>query len=213
MAITFRHIIDKTMFYLRKEAKFFSSSEVYSIIQNDAFRRVAEDIDYPRTSYSAVLSSGEYIVSAPSDFIKFDQNWEPTFEDSASTRDLKPSTDISRSTILTATPGTPSSYGEWSEKQIFIHPPSTSGTIVIPYVKQPTVLSSDTDTNELTEDCYMAAIYWTVKDCMDKDNDARFQVWEARYNAETQRLRKRFNEKFEVSYNIAPERDYLRESN
>lgn len=211
MAITFRHIIDKTYFFLREEAKFFSSSEVYSIIQNDAFKRIAEDVDYPKANASSVMGSGEYVVSTPVDFIKIDQNWNPTFKDTAGTRDLDPTTSISRSTILTATPGTPQQYTEWNETQFVIYPPSTSGTIVLPYVKNPTTLSSDTDTNELTENCYMAAVYYTVQECMMKDNDDRAGYWESKYNAEVGRLRKRFNEKYEVGFDVTPDRDYIRE--
>jgi len=211
MAITKRHIIDKVYFFLREEAKFFTSSTVYSIIENDAFRRIAEDIDYPKTNASSVMGSGEYIVSAPINFLKIDQNWNPTFKDYGGTRDLEPTTAISRATILTATPGTPQEYTEWNQTQFAIHPPSTSGTIVLPYVMNPTTLSGDADTNELTEDCYMAAVFYTLQECMMKDNDQRAGYWESKYNSEIGRLRKRFNEKYEVGFNIVPKRDYLRE--
>jgi len=212
MAITKRHIIDKTYFFLRQEVKFFSSSEVYSVIENDAFRRIAEDIDYPKANYSSVLSSGEYIVSSPADFLKIDQNWSPVFKDAAGTRDLTPTTSISRATLLSATPGSPQEYTEWNETQFAIHPPSTSGICVLPYVKNPSMLSGDSDTNELTENCYMAAVYYTVQECMMKDNDPRAQYWEGKYNAEIGRLRKRFNEKYEVGFDMTPARDYLREN-
>lgn len=205
------YIFNKVTFFLKKETKFFTSSELHMMIGVDAQRRIAEDINYPKTNYSGYVASGAWRISSPSDFIKVDENNEVTYEDNSTIGVLNPERlkSIGRANILDATPGTPQNYFMESESLIGIYPPSTSGCIVIPYVKMPTSLSSDSDTNEITSETYMAATYWVVAECFAKDNDPRANTYDAKYQIEIARLSKRFGEKFEVEYNIEPDPDYL----
>jgi len=211
MPIDRRYIFNKVNFLLKQENKFFTSSEIHMLIGVDSFRRIAEDINYPKTNFSSYVASGVWSVSSPSDFIKVDATSEVTFQDSSDTYKLDPEikTNIGRANILTATPGTPSNYFMESESKIGIYPPSTSGCIVVPYVSHPTSLSSDTDTNELTEQAYMAAAYWTVHECFLKDNDEkRAGKYEIKYLGEIKRLNKRFGDLYEVPHDIQPDEDY-----
>jgi hypothetical protein len=212
MTVTRSHIFNRVSFYLKNEHKFFTSSEIQTIIGVDAFRRIAEDLDWPKTNYSAYVASGAWTVTMPAGFLKVDQNSQVVYKDATGTNELTPrrQTNIGRDTIMTATPGTPVNYFMEKESVLGLYPPSTSGLIVVPYVSVPTSLSSDSDTNELTEQCYMAAVYWTVAMCFDKDADARADKFLLRYEAEIQRLRKRYEESFEVDRDLAPSEDYVR---
>lgn len=212
MPIDRKHIFDKINFFLKRENKFFTSSEILLSI-NDAFKRIAEDIDYPKTHYSTYVASGAWQISTPANFLKLDKNSQVTYESvSGSINALKPKlqTDIGRDVILTQAPGTPESYFEENEAMLGLYPASTSGCLVVPYVKAPTNLSSDTDTNELTEHCYMAAAWWVVSECMLKDNDQRFETYSKNWQAELNRLRRRFGNRFEQDHNLNPHPTYAR---
>lgn len=204
-------IFNKVNFFLRQENKFFTSSEVLSLIKDEAFWTVARDINYPKANYSAYLASGAYLVSTPSDFIRVSPNDKITYRDASSYYELEPAekTDIGVETILTASPATPEMYYPENEALIGIYPPSLSGTVVIPYVKKPATLSSDNSTNELTEKCYLAATYWTVKECMLKDTDERYKVFEMLYNNELGKLEAMYNITFNTPKDIKPHKDYL----
>lgn len=210
MAITRKNIFDKINFYLKQENKFFTSNEIHLSI-NDAFRRIAEDIDYPKTNYSTYMTSGQWSVSTPADFLKLDKNSQITYESTSGSYavlDNKLQTDIGRDNIFTIAPGVPQYYFEESESKIGIHPPSTSGCIVIPYVKAPTDLSSDAATNELTENCYMASVWWVTAECMLKDSDPRAQGFTGLYTGEITRLKRRFGVRQEQSHNFKPHPSY-----
>jgi hypothetical protein len=212
MAIDKAYIFRKTMFYLKKESKFYTSSDVSMIIGVDAFRRIAENIDFPKSNYSSFIASGVWTVTMPTDFLKIDQNKDVVFSDYSTTYLLKPKyqKDIGRH-ILLRPPAScvPQNYFMEDQVTVGIYPPSTSGLVVIPYVKVPTSLSSDSDTNELTDNCYMAAVYWTVSECLTKAEDDRAPTFELRFDKECMRLRKRFQEAMEINYDISPDEDYL----
>jgi hypothetical protein len=216
MPIDKRYIFNKTMFYLKKESKFFTSSDVSMIIGVDAFRRIAENIDYPKSNFSTFIASGVWTVTMPSDFLKVDQNKDVVFQNATNTYKVEPKyqKDIGRHIILQP-PGSqiPQNYFMEDHTTVGLYPPSTSGIIVVPYVSIPTSLSTDTDTNQLTETCYMAAVYWTVSECMLKDDDAKddskFTKFYTLYEKETLRLRKRFGEMYEINYDLSPHEDYL----
>lgn len=212
MAFDRKYIFDKVMFILKQESQFFTSGEIHMMIGVDAFKRIAEDLDYPKTNYSSYMASGAYQVSAPSDFLKIDENSQVVYRDSGGYHELTPKkqTSIGRHIVMSATPGTPANYFMESESMMAVYPPSTSGCIVIPYVKEPTSLSSDTDTNELTRQAYMAAVYWVVQESFNKDNDPRSQKYEAKYQMEVNRLKGRFGEMFEIDYALKPHDDYVR---
>ena len=211
MAIDRAHIFNKVMFFLKKESAFFTSSEVHMAIGVDAPRQVARDLNFPKTDYSGAVSSGVWQVTMPSNFLKLDSNAKPTFKDSTTIRDLAPKsqTNIGRANILNATPGTPQNYFMKSETVMGLYPPSTSGTIVVPYVKAPTSLSSDTDTNALTENAYMAMAYYVVGECMLKDGDTRTSDYYALYEREVKRLKRQYGELFEEDIDMMPDEDYL----
>jgi len=95
-----------------------------------------------------------------------------------------------------------------SESVIGVYPPSISGCIVIPYIKVPQTLAVDTDTNELTEKCYQAAVYWTVWQCMLTDSDERSAIYENLYNGEISRLKRRYGEMFEEDSDLVPHESY-----
>ena len=211
MAIDRAHIFNKVMFFLKRESKFFTSTEVHMAIGVDAPRQVARDLNFPKTDYSGSVASGVWQVTMPSDFLKLDSNAKPTFEDSSSIMDLTPKsqTNIGRANIMSATPGTPQNFFMKTETVMGLYPPSTSGTIVVPYVKVPTSLSSDTDTNALTDNCYMAMAYYVVGECMLKDGDARAQSYYSLYENTISRLKRQYGELFEEDIDMAPSEDYL----
>jgi hypothetical protein len=210
--VTLEDVFNRVNFFLKKENKFWTSGEIITFIGEDAFRRIAEDIDYPKANYSSYLASGEWKVTVPGDFIKIDQHKNVVYNDGSDTIQLSPKkqTSIGRDEILTAVPGTPENYFMETESTIGIYPPSISGVIVIPYVKVPSTLSAATDTNELTDNCYQAAVYWTVWQCMLKDSDPRAVNYENLYNGETFRLRKRYGEMYEEESNLEPHHDYVK---
>jgi len=212
MAIDRHYIFDKVNFFLKKENKFFTSSELHMTIGVDSFRRIGEELNYPKTNYSSIIASGEYQISTPSDFIKIDQNHELTVELSSTIYTLEPKTSklIGRQNILDPTNAIPQNYYMETESLIGLYPPgNTSMIVVIPYVKYATALSSDTDTNELTENCYMAAVYWTVGECMLKDNDERFATYMQLYDREILRLKSKYGEMFEEDKDLMPDDRYL----
>ncbi len=215
MTITRIDIFNKVNFYLKRENKFFSSTDINTVINRDAFRRIAEDINYPRTSYSTYLTSGQYIVSTPIDFIKVDQNSKLTYQytsNTVTTGEARELRDIGIQNVLTATPGIPENYFMEDEFGIGLYPPSTSGILVIPYVNRPSALSSDADTNELTERCYMAAVFWTTSDLLSADSDERSAIYMQMYNNEITRLKKQYNEMYEISRDLYPHESYTRPS-
>ena len=211
MAINRQFIFNKVVFYLKNETKFFSSSDLYTIIGVDSFRRIAENIEYPKSNYSSVVASGVWTVPMPSDFIKIDRTKDIIFQGSSNINVIPPKDqrNIGRDQILTATAGTPENYFMEDQTTLGLYPPSTSGTIVVPYVSLPTSLSSDTDTNELTERCYMASIYWTVSECMLKDNDERYATYLALYEKETKRLKADYNDMYEEEKDVWPDDRYV----
>src|SRR5512145_1330233 len=126
MAIDRKYIFDKVVFFLKKETKFFTSSELHLAIGVDAFRRVSQDLEFPKSNYSSVLVSGAYTLSMPSDFIKVDKTKDVVFTDAARTRTLPPKDQrrIGRDQVLTATPGYPANYFMEDQTTIGIYPPS-----------------------------------------------------------------------------------------
>jgi len=206
-----KYIADKVFFYLKKEGKFFTSSDVHNMIGLDIFPVLAAELGYPKSNYSCVLVSGVWKVNVSSDFIKLDDSKDIIFSDGSFHKiEFKSQKNIGRDSILSATAGIPSHYFMEDEDTIGVYPPSCSGVIDIPYVKRPTSLSSDTDTNQLTEKCYMAAVYWVVAQCMLMDNDTRYQVYEMKYDKELQRLRGDYADIFDESATVVPHKDYLR---
>lgn len=212
MSIDRKYIVDKVIWHLKRETKFFMSSELHTLVGIDAFRRISEDIRYPKSNFSSYLGSGDWRITMPPDFVKVDETDDITYQYNGSgiakiaskTRKL-----IGRDQILLAIPGIPSSYFMENETTIGVNPPSVSGCIVIPYVKLPTSLSSDTDTNELTERAYPAAIYWSVSQCLLMDNDERYLVYSKLYNQEIDRLNRQYGEMYEEDKDIIPDERYL----
>jgi hypothetical protein len=210
--IDLEYIFNKTVVLLKKETKFFTSSELHLTIGVDSFRRIASDLEYPKSNYSSVVLSGTWAVLVPSDFIRVDKTNDLVFKDSEGIHKLTSRTRkaIGRDEILSAAPSVPSNYFMEDQKTIGIYPPSTSGTIVVPYVQRPTSLSSDSDTNELTEKCYMASVYFTLAQCMMKDNDQRLTLYEVKYKEEIKRLRGEYDEMMEEEEFLSPSTEYLR---
>lgn len=211
MAVTRLEIFNKVVTLLKKETKFFTSSELHSLIGVDSFRRIAEDIEYPKSNFSSVAVSGVWTIDMPDDFIKIDDSKDIVFNNGSITKvEPKDQKTIGRDQILSAAPGVPANYFMEDETTVGVYPPPISGTFVVPYVKYPTSLSTDAGTNELTRKCYMASVYWVVTECMLKDNDARYQVYSGLYDKETQRLRGLYNGMFEEHKDIYPASEYLR---
>ena len=213
MSITRLDIWNEINFQLKKENKFFTSSDIHRTINQVANRRVAEDVSYPRTSFSTYVTSGQYLISAPGDFIKVDQNSWVTYEStSGNVTKLKPRElrDIGTDNVLTATPGTPGNYFMQNEATFGVYPPSTSGCVVIPYVYRPTDLSSDTSGNQITERCYMAIVYKSCESLLAADSDTRSLFFEKKYEYEVKRLRGQYNEMLEITRDAKPHKDYVR---
>ena len=213
MAIDRLKIFNKVNFFLREENSFFTSNEIHQTIGVDAQRRISEDIDFPKTNVSIFMTSGVYTVSMSSNFIKVDATSNPTFEDKNGIIDLEDArkTNIGRANILKATAtATPSQYFMENESTVGIFGRSTSGCIVVPYVKAATSLSSDTDTNEITENTYMAAVYWTLSEMFGKDNDQdRAAKYVTLYDKEINRLEGRYGEMYEIDKDLSPDVRYL----
>jgi hypothetical protein len=211
MAITLGDIFNEINFFIKKENRFFASSDILRIINRTAFPRIAEELMYPKTVVSGFLSSGQYLISTPADFIKIDENSEMLFTDNTPTRNLLPTEkhEIGFAEILTATPGNPGKYYMESETLIGVYPPCTSGNYVIPYVKMPTGISSATDTNELTERCFMAAVYYTLSECMLTDNDEKAVFYNQKYDMEIKRLKDQYRLKFEITKDMKPHNKYV----
>jgi hypothetical protein len=205
MMIDRHYIFDKVVWHLKQETKFYSS---------DAFRKIAEDIRYPKANYSAYLASGVWTIDMPDDFIKVDETDDITFKagDTSSIIKITPKTRklIGRDQILAATPSTPEHYFMEDQNTMGFYPPSSTsgGIMVIPYVKTPTSLSSDTDTNELTERAYQAVIYWTVSQCLLMGDDERFPIYQQLYNTEILRLQRQFGEMYEEDKDMIPDERY-----
>jgi len=173
--VTKKRIFDKVVFHLKNETKFFTSGDLHTMIGVDVWKKLAEDIDYPIGYISSVVSVGEWQIATPTDFIKVKQHKESTLR--------KPDPSI------TVASGVPDNYWLDDTETIAWYPPSTgSQTVVIPYVKEPTSLSSDNSTNELTERGFNAAVYWVVSECMLRDNDARYTSYLSLYQNEVVRL-------------------------
>lgn len=212
MAITMQWIFDRVNFLLKKENKFFTSSDLINMIGTDSFRAIAVDIGYPRGDFSTYMTSGQYLLSTPADFVKVDENSRVTYQHTSNvvvTLAPEELREIGPEQVLTATPGVPENYFMKSETQFGVYPPSTSGCLVIPYVKRPTMLSSPTDTNELTERCYNAAAYWTVGQCLLADSDERAVAFNKMYDREIIRLKGEYNQMYEVERHMKPHPEYL----
>ena len=211
MPINRGYIFNKVSFLLKKEMKFFTSSDVQITIGIDSFRRIAEDIEYPKSNYSGVVTSGVWIVPMPADFIKVDRAKDIVFADSTGIRKIRPQDqrNIGRDQVLSATPGSPENYFMEDQVTIGLYPPSTSGIIIVPYVSLPTSLSGDADANELTERCYMASVYWTVAECMLKDSDEKYAIYMTKYDKEIQRLRSNYGDMFDENKDFQPDQGYL----
>ncbi len=213
MTITRADIWNEINFQLKKENKFFTSSDIHRVINQVAVRRIAEDISYPRTNFSAYVTSGQYLLSAPSDFIKVDQNSWVTYESISGTisklhpKELRK---IGTDNVLTATPGTPENYFMQDEATFGLYPPSTSGCVVIPYVYRPTDLSSDTSGNQITERCFMAIVYKSCEHLLAADSDTRSLFFEKKYDVEIKRLKGQYNEMLEITRDMSPHVGYTR---
>ena len=211
MSINRGYIFNKVSFLLKKEMKFFTSSDVQMTIGVDSFRRIAEDIEYPKSNYSGTVNSGLWTVPMPADFIKVDRAKDIVFADSTGIRKIRPQDqrNIGRDQVLSATPGSPENYFMEDQVTIGLYPPSTSGIIIVPYVSLPTSLSGDADANELTERCYMASVYWTVAECMLKDSDEKYAIYMTKYDKEIQRLRSNYGDMFDENKDFQPDQGYL----
>lgn len=221
MAIDRQYIFNEVVWHLKQETKFFTSSKLQIMIGVDAFRRIAEDIRFPKTNFSSYLNSGTWTLSMPADFIKVDETDDVVFNPDTSgvlgsgnvgiikipprTRKL-----IGRDMILSAVAGTPQYYFMEDQSTMGFYPPSMGGTAVVPYVQLPTALSSDTATNQLTERAYPAAIYWTVTQCLLMDDDERYVVYQSLYDREILRLQRQFGEMFEEDSDMIPDENYTR---
>ena len=211
MSINRQYIFNKVVTLLKRETKFFTSSDVHMLIGVDAQMRIAEDIEYPKSNFSSNVVSGTWTVDMPSDFVKVDDGKDVIFKgDSYSKLGPRSQKLIGRDQILSAAPSVPQYYFMEDETTVGLYPPAVSGTVVVPYVKYPTSLSTDAATNELTQKCYMASVYWVMSECMLKDNDARYQVYSGLYDKEIQRLRGKFGDMFEENFDISPAPEYLR---
>ena len=192
MSFDRKHIFDKVNMFLRQENAFFTSSEILQVIGVDAQRRISEDISFPKTNVSIYMASGAFTTSMSSNFIKVDEGSDVVFEDNNGIVDLDDArkTNIGRANILNATATTtPTHYFMENETTIGIYGRSTSGCIVVPYVKAATSLSSDTATNEITDNTYMASVYWTLSEMFGKDNDQdRSRKYIILYDKEINRL-------------------------
>jgi hypothetical protein len=173
--ITRQWIFDKVVFHLKNETKFFTSSVLLQMIGVDVWKRIAEDVEYPTATMSAAVSSISVSVSTPSDFIKVRQHKEIFLR--------------KENEAITNASNVPTNYWLDDTGLVNFYPPVTTTNIQIPYVSEPTSLSTDAATNELTERGRYAAIYWVVSECMLRDNDARYTSFLALYNNEVQRLR------------------------
>jgi hypothetical protein len=173
--VTKQRIFNKVVFHLKNETKFFTSNDLATMIGVDVWKKLAEDIEYPIGYISSIVSVGAHSLSTPSDFIKCKQHKENTLR--------KPDPSI------TVASGVPDNYWLDNTGQIGWYPPATgTQTVVIPYVKEPTSLSGDSSTNELTERGFNAAVYWVVSECMLRDNDARYTSFLSLYQNEVARL-------------------------
>jgi len=214
MAINRLSIWNEVNFQLKKENKFFTSSDILRTINDIAMRRVAEDVSYPRTSYSTYMTSGQYIVSSPIDFIKVDQNSWVTYEStSGNISKLKPKElrEIGTENVLTAKPATvPQNYFMQNENLFGVYPPSTSGCIVIPYVHRPTDLSGDADVNEITERSFLAVVYKSCEHLMAADSDERSLFYKNEYDGEIKRLKGQYNSMMEITRDMKPSKDYAK---
>jgi len=213
MAIDRKYIFDRVSWHLKKETKYFMSGDLHTLIGIDAFRRIAEDIRYPKVNMSAYMTSGQWRINISSDFIKVDETDDIVYEYSGSSIvKITPKAKklIGRDQLMTASPGIPSNYFMENETTIGFYPPSTSGCIVIPYVQVPTSLSSDADTNQLTERCYQAAVFWSVSQCLLMDDDERYLVYQRLYDIEIARINRMYNEMYEEDKDVIPHEDYLR---
>lgn len=188
--ITRKWIFDKVVFLLKNETKFFTSSNLMTLIGVDVWKKIAEDVEYPVGYLSSVVAAGAYSMSTPSDFIKLKSHKEVSLR--------KPDPTI------TIASGVPDNYWLDDYGQIFWYPPSTAGslTVVVPYVQEPTSLSSDSATNELTERGCNAATYWVVSECMLRDNDQRYTAYLQLYQNEIQRMRSMLGDIFGIPGNL-----------
>ena len=92
------------MVYLKSESKFFTSGEILSTIGIDSFRRIAEDLEFPKATFSAAMGSGVWTVSitTPGDFIKIDKTKDVVFTDATNIRKLHPKTHVKWFAALSA---------------------------------------------------------------------------------------------------------------
>lgn len=208
------YIFNEVVWHLKQETKFFTSGKLHLLIGVDAFRRIAEDLRYPKTNISAGLVSGNWTLDVPSDFIKIDETDDIVYrkDNTSGILLIRPKARklIGRDQILTATAGIPESYFMEDQTTIGFYPPSDGGTVVVPYVKVPISLSSDTDVNELTERAYPAAVYWVVGQCLLMDDDERYLVYQNLYLGEIQRLHRQYGEMFEEDRDMVPDENYTR---
>jgi hypothetical protein len=182
-AINRLRIFNKVSFLIKNELTFFTSSEIMQMVGVDVWKRIAEDVGYPRTLLSAVVSSGTWMVSSPSDMVKLYEMEEFS---------------VRKEDDKTLVPTVPHNYWLESTNYIGIYPASLSGLVNIPYVKEPTSLSTDSASNELSERCYTAAAYWIAGECMLKDSDQRYKDFTLLYDKEILRLQKLYSARYTV---------------
>lgn len=174
-------IFNNVMFHLKNETKFFTSSAIMQMVGVDVWKKIAEDVEYPIAYLSINASAGAASVSTPNDFVKVKNHKTTTL------RLLDPT--------VTMASGVPDNY--WLDDFGIInwYPPSIAAvTVIIPYVNEPTSLSTDVATNELTERACHAAVYWIVSECMLKDNDQRYTAYLSLYQNEVNRLSRTMGE-------------------
>lgn len=182
-AINRLRIFNKVSFLIKDELTFFTSAEIMQMVGVDVWKRIAEDVGYPRTILSTVVTSGSWMVSSPNDLVRLYEMAEFS---------------IRKEEDKILVPSVPHNYWMETTNYIGIYPASTSGLVNIPYVKEPTSLSSDSASNELSERCYTAAAYWIAGECMLKDNDQRYKDFTALYDKEILRLQKLYGTRYTV---------------
>lgn len=174
-------VFNNVMWHLKNETKFFTSSAIMQMVGVDVWKKISEDIEYPTANISVVVSAGSVSVSTPSDFVKL-KNHKTTVM-----RMLDPT--------ITMASGVPDNYWLDDYGVINWYPPSIgAGTVIIPYVNEPTSLSTDAGVNELTERGCHAAVYWIVSECMLRDNDSRYTAYLSLYQNEVARLKSLYGE-------------------
>lgn len=183
MAIDRLWIFNRVQFHLKNETNFFTSTPLINLVSVDAWIKIAGDVGYPRTALSTTVTQGQFQVAAPSNFLRLDDCKDFEFR---------------KDNGIDSMPEVPDNYYLDNNNMIGFYPPAIkAGTVKIPYVMTPTSLSSDTSTNELTDKCADAAIYYIASECMLRANDPKHEIYVAKYDKEIERLKRIYGTKYE----------------